>query len=87
MTVTFEIMKTIQTQTVLTLAKQILILKTFIHFFVMMPFHCIIFNFEKKKKCSIIKKRLLLPKFSQFKVFPLNGELCKKWNLKAIQSN
>ena len=35
-------------------------------FFVMMPFHWIISNF--KKNCSIVEKRLFLPKFSQFKL-------------------
>ena len=69
MTVTFEIMKTIQTQTVLTLAKQILILKTFIHFFVMMPFHCIILNFEKKKNVPSLRKDFYSPSFHSSKFF------------------
>ena len=45
-------------------------------------------NFEfQKKKCSIVNKRLFLPKFSELSVFSRKGELCKKWNLKAIRSN
>ena len=50
----------------------------------MMPFLCIISNF--KKKCSIVNKRLS-PEVFGVVSFSQKGELCKKWNLKAIRSN
>ena len=49
----------------------------------MTPFHHLISNFEKK--CSIVKKRIFLPKFSQLQVFSRKRGLCKKWNLKAVR--
>ena len=51
----------------------------------MTPFHCVISNF-KKKECSIVNKRLS-PEVSRVERFLQKGELCKKWNLKAIRSN
>ena len=49
-----------------------------------MPFHRVISNF--KKKCSIVNKELS-PEVFRVVSFSQKGELCKKWDLKAIQSN
>ena len=56
--------------------------KAFIHDAI--PLHN--FEFQKKKKCSIVNKRLS-PKVFRVVSFSRKCELCKKWNLKAIQSN
>ena len=42
--------------------------------------HCVISNFEKK---FIVNKTFSQEVFT----FSRKGELCKKWNLRAIQSN
>ena len=41
-------------------------------------------HFKFKKKMFDYYKRRFLPKFSELQTFSRKGELCKKWNLKAI---
>ena len=50
-----------------------------------MLFHCVISNFEKKNVLLITKD--FLSKLFQLQVFSQKSELCKKWNLKTIQSH
>ena len=51
----------------------------------MTPLHCVISNFKKKKSSNVNKR--LSPEVFRVESFSRKGELCKKWNLKAIRSN